>query len=112
METDKNLQGLETELRTLMNSPSGRRAFLTSLPVLLAACSSGEKTRYREGDNRGQETSITVADEKKMTAEYIGQMKKEYPPVRNQRAQNYLKNLGDNLVRRNNLVGKPYHYNF
>ena len=63
---DTNLQKLERELQTLIRSESGRRAFLSSLPLLMAACASPNKTRYREGDNSGQATDISVADEQKM----------------------------------------------
>src|SRR5690606_27550051 len=90
----------------------GRRLFLASVPVLLAGCASGSKTRLREGDNSGQNISITPADEKKMADEYIPQMEKEYPPLRDASAQAYIRDLGDRIVSANKLSGNPYRYQF
>ena len=112
MERDEALIHMEQNLNHLMKTPSGRRAFLHSMPLLLAACASPKKTRYREGDNTGQETSLSVADERKMTQEYLPQMKKEYPKHKNQRVQRYISSLGHSIVNANGLKGKPYQYNF
>ncbi len=110
---EKNaLYYLELELRNLLKSESGRRAFLKATPLLLAGCASTSKTRYREGDNSGQETSITVADEKKMTREYLPQMQKEYPTYKNERVQRYIQSLGRDIAASSKVEGNPYHYKF
>jgi predicted Zn-dependent protease len=104
---------LEQELKTLVHTPMGRRLFLASLPVLLAACSSSKSnSRYREGSNEGQHTELTPEDEKKLTQEVLPQMKKDYPAHPNKEAQIYVKELGEKIVKANNLEGKPYRYNF
>jgi predicted Zn-dependent protease len=112
MSENSPLNKLEQELTALTSTSLGRRAFLGSVPLLLVACASGEKTRYREGNNDGQSTTLTPSDERKMTLEVLPQMKKEYPAYQNQEAQLYIKELGQKLVRANNLVHKPYDYNF
>ena len=106
------LEALESELKRLHKTPHGRRAFLASLPVILSACASPKKTRYREGDNRGQKTSLTVKDEQKMASDYMPKMLKDYPIVRDNESQNYLKNLGNKIVASNNLNANPYRYDF
>ena len=73
-EQEYALNQLELELEALVETPSGRRAFLRGMPLLLAACSTIPQTRHREGDNTGQETSITVADERRMTQEVLPKM--------------------------------------
>ncbi len=107
-----NLQGLEQELKQLVSTSSGRRSFLKAMPLLLAACSTAPKTRYREGDNSGQAAALTVSQEKKMTAEVLPKMQKDYPKLRDAQLQNYVSSLGQKIVRKNNLVGKPYTYSF
>lgn len=89
----------------------GRRTFLASLPLLMAACAT-EQHRQREGNLRGDETSLTVADEQKMTSEVLPQMRKDYPPIQNPQLQSYISQLGQKIVRANNLQGNPYNYNF
>lgn len=106
------LTQLKKDLIQLNSTDAGRRAFLKAAPLLLAGCASGEKTRYREGDNTGQETTLTVADERRMTQEYMPKMEKEYPRHKNERAQRYITSLGNQIVAANNLGGKPYQYNF
>ncbi|MGE0763833.1 MAG: M48 family metalloprotease [Bdellovibrionales bacterium] len=103
---------LEMELRKLMSTSMGRRVFLANVAFLLASCSSAPKTRYREGDNAGQEVSLTVADEKKMTAEVMPEMRKQYPPIQDSELQAYISQLGHNLVAANDLDGNPYRYTF
>lgn len=103
---------LEYYLTRLNETKIGRRLFLASVPMLMAACASKEKTRYREGDNSGQSTTLSVQDEVKMTNEYLPQMKKEYPPIKDSEMQNYLTRLGNKLVDANNLRSKPYQYTF
>lgn len=105
-------KALARELDYLMKTPLGRRSFLVSAPLLLAACASVEKSRYREGDNSGQQTSMTVEDEKKMTQEVLPQMRKDYPAFKDPEAQHYLAELGNKIVRENKLIDHPYQYHF
>ncbi len=108
----ENLENLERELEYVTSTPMRRRFFLASLPLILGGCASTSGSRYREGDNRGQETEITVADERQMTAEYLPKMKKEYPPHKNKQVQNFVKGVGNRIVKANNLHNKPYRYSF
>jgi predicted Zn-dependent protease len=116
MKTDVRKEMLLSQLRKdliqINSTPAGRRVFLKAAPLLLAGCASAKKTRYREGDNTGQETSLTVNDERKMTREYLPKMEKEYPRHPNARVQRYITSLGNDIVAANNLGGKPYNYNF
>lgn len=102
---------IEADLKTLYQTPHGRRAFLASLPLLLSACAT-KKTRYREGSNKGQKTSITIKDEINMTKEYLPKMRKDYPSYRNKFLQNYINHVGQKIVKANKLHGKPYKYTF
>lgn len=79
--------------------------------IFLSSCAT-TSDRYREGDNRGQATDITVQDEIKMTREILPEMRKQYPPVRDPALQAYVSSIGRKLVRASNLEGRPYHYNF
>ncbi|PIT98927.1 MAG: hypothetical protein COT74_11805 [Bdellovibrionales bacterium CG10_big_fil_rev_8_21_14_0_10_45_34] len=106
------LKNLESTLEELCSSPMGRRAFLSSLPFLLASCATPEKHRTREGDNTGQETQITVEGERKMTAEVMPQMKKDYPALKDNEAQGYISGLGRRIASRSGAEGNPYNYNF
>lgn len=108
----QNLKSLEKFLDEWTSTPLGRRSFLASLPFLIASCATPAKTRYREGDNTGQSTSLTVADEKKMTQEVLPQLKKDYPAFKNSEAQSYIQNLGLRIATRNGLEKNPYAYNF
>lgn len=89
----------------------GRRTFLASLPLLMAACAT-EQHRQREGNLRGDETSLTVDDEKRMTSEVLPQMRKDYPAIQNSQLQSYINQLGRKIVTANSLEGHPYTYNF
>tara|TARA_R110002049_G_scaffold270734_2_gene447761 strand:+ start:328 stop:1305 length:978 start_codon:yes stop_codon:yes gene_type:complete len=109
---NQNLNKLQLELKSITSSAIGRRAFLSSVPVLLAACSTAPKTRMREGDNSGQQAALTPAEERKMADEYGPQMEKEYPPLRDSYSQSYISELGDKIVRSNGLDGNPYQYRF
>jgi predicted Zn-dependent protease len=80
--------------------------------LLFCSCASTEKSRYREGDNTGQQTTITVNDEKRMTEEALPQLQKEYPPVQNPELQKYISNLGMKIVKANKIEGNPYNYDF
>jgi len=103
---------LEKCLKDLNRTHLGRRAFLAAVPFLLASCATPDRTRNREGDNTGQDTKLTVADEKRMTAEILPKMRKDYPPVRNSEMQHYISGLGNQIARSSNLEGHPYNYNF
>lgn len=109
---EKNLKLLENELEYFMQTPMKRRFFLATMPALLAACATTDGHRNREGDNSGQNTTLTVADEQKMTAEYLPQMNKEYPVIQDQELQNYISKLGRNVASKNRLEGNPYNYHF
>jgi predicted Zn-dependent protease len=111
---DKKLavQVIEADLKQLSQTQMGRRALLLSVPMLLASCATPQKSRYREGENTGQQTSLSVEDERKMTADYIKQMEKDYPTLKSNYAQKYINDLGHKIVNRNGLRGRPYHYNF
>lgn len=108
---NKAYDELEKLLEKLISTESGRRTFLAAIPLLLVSCGVA-KTRYREGDNTGQETELSVADEKRMTAELLPKMKKDYPPVKDAELQIYLKSLGERIVKANKLNNRPYSYRF
>lgn len=106
------LAELDRLLKEWNSTSLGRRSFLASLPFLVAACAPASQHRHREGDNRGQETKITVADERRMTNEVLPKMKKDYPPMKDPWMQSYISRIGDRVVQANELDGKPYRYNF
>lgn len=112
MTKEEALKQLEVELRTLMSTSVGRRTFLGGLGFLLASCASVPQTRYREGDNSGQEINLTVADERRMTEKVLPEMRKEYPPVSDAELQQYVSKIGNKLIAANDLDGNPYHYTF
>lgn len=104
---------LYKNLRQITSSPQGRRIFLQSLPLLLAGCATNvQRHRQREGDNTGQETSVSVQDERRMSKEYIPKLLKEYPLVKNSYVQGHINHIGQRIVDQNSLRGKPYHYTF
>lgn len=107
-------QNLERELKTLTQTQRGRRLFLQALPLLLAGCATSPKyaDRNREGDNSGQQTSLNYDDERRMTAEYLPQMQKEYPAHPSAEVQRYINDLGQKIVRDNKLHQNPYTYTF
>lgn len=112
----KNIESAKSELEVildqLISTEMGRRTFLASVPVLMAACSSPDKTRFREGDNSGQDTTLSVEDEKKLTAEALAEMKKDYPAAKDAELQSYVSSIGNRIITSNQLNGKPYNYNF
>ena len=112
MNEKQALFALEREIKLMTSTQRGRRNFILGVPLLLASCAKVPKTRHREGDNTGQEVSLSVSDERRMTEEYLPKMSKDYPTLRNNYAQNYIKNLGDGIVTASNLEGRPYQYNF
>ena len=85
---------------------------LVSLLVLVGCASKMSSDRYREGSNEGQKVELTVDQEKQLTKEALAEMKKDFPPVQNQQLQNYIENLGQRIVRANNLNNHPYSYDF
>ncbi len=108
-----NLNELEKDLKRIISTRAGRRAFLQASPILLAGCATTSTSdRHREGDNSGQQVGITPAEEKQMTAEYIPKMAKDYPPIQHSGFQNYITRVGQKIVQANGLVGNPYSYNF
>lgn len=111
MKEEQNALELDYLLKEWTSTPMGRRAFLAAVPILLASCATS-KHRQREGDNQGQNTAMSVEDEKKLTAEALVEMRKDYPPVQDPKLQTYISGLGNKIARANNLEGKPYNYNF
>ncbi len=87
-------------------------AFVTMVWVFTISCAPATSSRYREGDNRGQQTNITVADEERLTQEALPKMMKDYPPSNSAELQKYISYLGMKIVTANNLEGNPYHYEF
>jgi predicted Zn-dependent protease len=112
--TDSHQAMLELDrlLQQLTASPLGRRHFLAAVPLLMSACATGKRTRYREGDNSGQQISISVEEEKRMTQEALVEMRKDYPPLKDPDLQAYVAGLGQKVVTANQLEGRPYSYNF
>lgn len=92
------------------------KTYLTVLMAVIlsftAACAPTSSSRYREGSNVGQETHLTVEDEKRLTQEALPQMLKDYPAASNQQLQKYISDLGMKIVRANDLEGNPYNYSF
>lgn len=82
------------------------------LAVALVSCAPTHSSRYREGSNVGQETGMTVDDERRLTEEALPKMLKDYPPAQNKELQRYVSELGMKIVRANRLEGNPYHYDF
>lgn len=106
------LEELEKNLDYMISTPMRRRAFLSSLALLLGGCTTVDQHRYREGDNKGQETELSVEGERQMTEEYLPQMKKEYPSHKNEEVQSFVQDVGAKIVKANNLHNKPYKYSF
>lgn len=80
--------------------------------IALSACSSKTSDRYREGDNKGQEVALSVEEEKKLTREALGEMKKEYPAANSPEIQAYINKIGQKIVQANRLNNNPYTYTF
>lgn len=111
MDKNESLKNLDDVLREWTSTRMGRRTFLASIPFLMAACAT-EQHRTREGNLRGDETSLSFQDEERLAQEALPQMTQDYPPVDNPALQSYVSNLGRKIVLANNLQGKPYKYNF
>lgn len=110
--SSEEIAQLEKVLDQLIETSYGRRTFLASFGLIMASCATPEKTRMREGDNSGQATELSFEDEKRMTNEVMPQMRKDYPALNNSSMQNYISDLGQKVVRANNLIGNPYQYTF
>jgi predicted Zn-dependent protease len=82
------------------------------LSAFVVSCAPTNSSRYREGSNVGQEASMTVQDEQRLTEEALPKMKEEYPPAKSPELQKYVSALGTKIVKANNLEGNPYHYEF
>lgn len=84
------------------------------LTLLFIGCSQGPTTsdRYREGDNSGQMSALTVEEEKKLSQEALKEMQKDYPATKDQKLQDYISRIGHKLVKANNLDKNPYQYTF
>jgi predicted Zn-dependent protease len=87
-------------------------AVLILLLAFIFSCAPTSSSRYREGSNIGQQASLTVQDERRLTEEALPKMIKDYPAAKNQELQNYVSQLGAKIVKANNLEGNPYHYDF
>jgi predicted Zn-dependent protease len=111
MEKQESLKSLDVVLREWTSTRMGRRAFLASIPGLMAACAT-EQHRNREGNLKGDETSLSFQDEEQLAQEALPQMMQDYPPVGNPALQTYLNNLGRKIVLANNLQENPYKYKF
>lgn len=105
------LNELDEVLSSMMDTPIRRRHFLMAAPLLLAACATSN-SRMREGDNTGQETDLTVDDEKRMAREAMVEMRKDYPASKDLELQGYISSVGRRLVQANGLEAHPYNYTF
>lgn len=114
--SEKALELLGKELQNLCKTPRGRRMFLASLPLIVSGCATRtypkQQHRHREGNNQGQQVSLNPAGERQMTVEYLPQMEKEYPTIKNSYLQGYVQRLGKKITTTNGLEGRPYNYNF
>ena len=82
------------------------------LLTLLVSCAPTQSSRYREGSNVGQQTAMTVQDERRLTQEALPEMKKAYPSANSPELQKYISDLGMKIVQANKLEGNPYNYSF
>ncbi len=98
--------------KRMLESEVGRREFLAAVPFLLASCATTDQSRFREGDNKGQNTELTVDDERRMAKEALQEMRKDYPAVQDPELQNYIHSVGTRLTKSNGLEGQPYNYTF
>jgi len=110
MDKAQILNDLEETLTKWTKTPVGRRAFLQTMPLLLASCATGN--RYREGDNSGQALDLNPTEERRMADEVLPSMQKQYPPLRDPEMQTYVSNLGQKITAVNGLNGNPYNYSF
>jgi predicted Zn-dependent protease len=80
--------------------------------VVISACASKTSDRYREGNNKGQKSLLTVTEERKLSEEAAKDMSKEFPPANHPGLQAYITRLGQKLVQANKLHQNPYTYTF
>ena len=111
MDKQQALLELDILLDQLTSTTLGRRAFISALPMLMAACAT-EQHREREGDNTGQAAALTVDQEKALTNQALPEMRKDYPPVQDPQLQTYIGYIGNRIVKANKLDGNPYRYTF
>jgi beta-barrel assembly-enhancing protease len=78
----------------------------------IISCAPTTSSRYREGSNVGQETNLTVEDERRLTEEALPEMVKDYPSAKSPELQRYVSDLGMKIVKANHLQGNPYYYDF
>lgn len=86
--------------------------FIILILFVVTSCAPTNTSRYREGSNVDQKTSLTVEDEQRLNWEALPKMLKDYPAANNKELQKYISNLGMKIVKANNLEGNPYHYTF
>ena len=79
------------ECQKSMKTRSGRRAFLSLLPLLLASCAS-QKLR-RSTNSLVGDPLLTVEDEKLMVRDALPEMRRDYPALRNVEIQRYVTEL-------------------
>lgn len=91
-----------------------KKVYLFIILFLFAfiSCAPTNTSRYREGSNVGQEATMTVQDEQRLTREALPKMQKDYPSAKNPELQKYISDLGMKIVKANKLEGNPYHYTF
>ncbi len=106
------LMQMESELQKLSQTSQGRRALILASPLLLAACATGTNSRYREGDNRGQDSNLSVAQEQQLTAEVLPKMRQDYPQIQSAGMQRYINSIGQRVVQSSGLHNNPYSYTF
>lgn len=82
------------------------------ITLVLSSCATKSSDRYREGNNDGQMSALTVAEEKKLSEDALKDMAKEFPPAKNPALQAYINKLGQKLVKANSLNANPYTYTF
>lgn len=80
--------------------------------LIIVACAPTNTSRNQDGSSAGQQTNLTVQDEKRLTQEALPKIQKDYPAAKNPELQKYISDLGMKIVRANNLEGNPYHYTF
>ncbi len=112
--SNESLSELESFLAKWIETPIGRREFLASVPFLMMACASTDagKGRYREGRREPGEIQMTVEEEKALGDEIRPRILQDYPPVQDPELQQYMDEVGQRIVKANNLHNNPYRYNF
>jgi predicted Zn-dependent protease len=86
--------------------------FMSLLILVQFSCASKTSDRYREGSNVGQKVNLTVQQEEELTTEAWKTMSKDYPAVQDEEIQDYINQIGQKIVKDNNLDTNPYDYQF